>query len=120
MKKIPFCLLILVALMPLVHPASSWAGGRGTRNVEVLYPFFYGDVGRYGPQRPGALPYGPDDWPCYLRFKAGVDVGVKEIKDGVEIRLTSYDEKTVQGLRIMGRMLRLIHDVKEFEGGDGQ
>jgi len=42
-------------------------------------------------------------------------VEVREIKEGVDIGLIFEDEKTMKELRLMGRMMKLLSDMKALK-----
>ncbi len=108
MKIFIYPALLILFFLPFIVTPSSRASGHGGRGAEVIYPLFYGS---------GSGPCGGRQ-PCLHlpRIDGEVRVEVKEIKDGVAIRLTSEDEKTMKELRLMGRMIKLGNDMKELEG----
>jgi len=111
--------IIFLTIFSFILPAPSYASANGNRGVEVIYPLFYGN----GPACAGAginaAPGGTQAFPYAPRFDGELTVEVREIKDGVDIRLTSEDEKTMKGLRLMGRMMKLLNDMKAL-GKEGR
>jgi len=109
--------LLLISLFSIIiTPISYAAGGSPGRGVEVIYPFFYGGKNSEGYGVNAGPCGGPRLWPYSPRIEGRLGVGIKEIENGVLIKLTSEDDKTRKGLRLMGRMIKLMNDMKELEG----
>jgi len=117
MNFFTYPVLLLIGLFSvIITPLSYAAVGSPGRGVEVIYPLFYGAKSAEG-YGPNAGPCGgPRLWPYSPRIEGRLGVDIKEIEDGVLIKLTSEDEKTREGLRLMGRMIKLMNDMKELEG----
>jgi len=110
MKIFSYPVLLILLFLCLALPLPSSAAQNGVRGPEVVYPLFYGANPRSGPCG------GRRERPYLPRLEGDTRVEVEEIKDGVLIRLTSEDEKTMKGLRLMGRMMKLISEMRELEG----
>ncbi len=116
MKFFIYPLLSLIFFFTFTTASSSFAAPRGGRGLEVIYPLFFSGNAGYGPEARSRPNGGCRPWPYSPTLEAEVRVEVKEIEGGVVIRLISEDEKTKKGLRLMGRMIRLMNDIKELEG----
>jgi len=117
MNFLIYPVLFLIGLFSIIiTPLSYAAEGNPGRGVEVIYPFFYGGKNSEGYGVNTGPCAGPRLWPYSPRIEGRLGVDIKEIEDGVLIKLTSEDEKTIKGLRLMGRMIKLLNDMKELEG----
>lgn len=112
MKFFLYPVLLILLFLTLALPVPSFAAQQGNKSsgLEVIYPIFYGDTRRAGPCGDR------QERPYLPRIEGETTVEVEEIKDGVLIRLTSEDEKTMKGLRLMGRMMKLLSEMRELEG----
>jgi len=116
MNFLIYPILLLISLFSVIIPPLSYAaGGSPGRGVEVIYPLFYGEKSAEGYGVNAGSCDGPRLWPYSPRIEGRLGVDIKEIEDGVLIKLTSEDDKTREGLRLMGRMIKLLNDMKELE-----
>jgi len=116
MNFLIYPVLLLVSLFSvIITPLSYAAQGGPVRGVEVIYPLFYGSKSAGGYASNTGPCKGPLLWSYSPLIEDGLGVDIKDIDNGVLIKLTSEDEKTREGLRLMGRMIKLMNDMRELE-----